>query len=253
MTASTRYRLTFCLIVGLLALPVEALLLPVARTPEPAAAAAEWTAGLDTSALRDAASNIDAYPAVYRRAIMSALTPEDRADAWRAYFTRELQSREGLTEAQRSVLRDAVGLASPDAFRAPMADGLKAEISSVFARAAEAFGKDAAAELFVTLGPKQLTRASALPLTQQLADRVRGWRAASARQEEDMTDCNCNPVIDTCDLTWDPWLECSELFTCEFDLVWPMCGPLWSWACTGWCRVIRWPEGSSGSPAGGGE
>ena len=242
MTASTRTRLTFCLIVGLLALPVEALLLPVARTPDPAAAAVAWTATLETADLREVAADIDAYPALYRRAIMTALVPEDRATAWRQYFSRELASRPALTEAQTAVLRDAVAIASPEAFAAPMPEDLKARISDLFARANEAFGQQAAAELFVTLGPKQLTRANALPLTQQLADRVRFWRTASARQEEEPeTYCNCNIEIDTCDLTWDPWLQCSELFTCEFDLVWPMCGPLWSWACTGWCRVIRFP------------
>ena len=48
--------------------------------------------------------------------------------------------------------------------------------------------------------------------------------------------------MDTCDLVPDPWLQCSELYSCNFDLNWPMCGPFWSWACTGWCKIIRWPE-----------
>jgi hypothetical protein len=98
-------------------------------------------------------------------------------------------------------------------------------------------GPDAAKELFVTLGPADPGADNALPIRQRLADSVRSWRVASARR----TDCNCNVEIDTCDIGQDPWLACSELYTCEFDLNWPMCGPLWSWACTGWCKITDWP------------
>jgi hypothetical protein len=63
----------------------------------------------------------------------------------------------------------------------------------------------------------------------------------ASAQEPGAGDCNCNIEIDTCDLMPNPWLKCSELYSCNFDLDWPMCGPLWSWACTGWCKVTRWP------------
>ena len=94
----------------------------------------------------------------------------------------------------------------------------------------DVLGKDAASELLVTLGPADPGALNALPLRQRLADSVRSWRVTSARR----TDCNCNIDIDTCDIGMEDWLQCSELFTCDFDLSWPMCGPLWSWACTGW-------------------
>lgn len=235
MTASTRSRLTICAIVGLITIPAEALLLPVAKTPNAAEAAIEWTAGLDADELRDAAAEIEAYPVHYRRAIMGALSPEDRSHAWRLFFDNYLAQHPELTDEQVGVIQDVHRVATPDAFRVPMAADLKARISDVFAKAQKALGPAAANELFVTLGPKQLQRASALPYRQQLADRVRAWRTVSA----ETTGCNCNIEIDTCDLLPDPILKCSELFTCEFDLNWPMCGPLWSWACTGWCRVLR--------------
>ena len=240
MTASTRSKLMMCLVVGLVTLPAEALLLPVARTPDAGVAAVEWTASLDTAELRDAASNIDAYPAVYRRAIMVALSPADRSTAWREFFQQYRDSHPALTIDQRSVIDDAIAMATADAFVAPVKPELGQRISRVFERAQNVFDKATAVELFITLGPKELKRASALPLTQRLADRVRSWRVVSA-QEEDEVDCNCSMVYDTCDLWPDPWLRCSELYTCTFDLNWPMCGPLWSWACTGWCKVIRWP------------
>jgi len=241
MTASTRSRLMVLAIVGLITIPAEAMLLPVARTPDAAAAAVEWAAGRDRDELVAAASEIDAYPALYRRAIMGALEPADRSDAWRQFLQRHIDAHPSLTAAQVAVLRDAIDVASPDAFTAPLPAPLKARISEVFAKATEVLGPQAANELFVTLGPKELKRPNALPITQQVADRVRSWRVVNAGG----ADCNCNIEIDTCDLMPDPWLQCSEQFTCAFDLEWPMCGPLWSWACTGWCRVLRWPWDSA--------
>jgi hypothetical protein len=136
------------------------------------------------------------------------------------------------------VIEDAIALATPAALGA--ADTATRErISTLFNEAREALGKDVANALFVTLGTEQSVRADVLPLRQRIADRVRSWRVANA----DSPDCNCNTDIDTC-TTWpEPeWLECSEMYSCEFDLTWPMCGPLWSWACNGWCRVVIWPD-----------
>jgi hypothetical protein len=238
MTASTRGRLLFCLVVGLIALPAEALLLPVARTPNPIKAAVEWTASLDQAQLRKAASNIDAYPPVYRKAIMGALTPDDRSSAWREFFQDYLDAHSSLSAEQVAVVREAMEVASPVALGSSIPAETKQRISDVFTRAQTVLGANAAKELFVTLGPKQSAKANALPLTQQLADSMRSWRVVSAAAD---VECNCNIEIDTCDVLPNPWLACSELYTCEFDLSWPMCGPLWSWACTGWCKVIRYP------------
>lgn len=242
MTASTRSRLMVLAIVGLITIPAEAMLLPVARTPDASAAAVEWAAGMDRDELVAAANEIDAYPALYRRAIMGALTPEDRSNAWRQFLQRHIDTHPTLTTAQVAVLKDAIDVASPEAFTVSMPAPLRARISEVFTKATTALGPKAATELFVTLGPKELTRANALPLTQRVADQVRSWRVVNAG----MSECNCNIEIDTCDLLPDPWLQCSEQFTCTFDLEWPMCGPLWSWACTGWCRVLRWPGEKNG-------
>jgi hypothetical protein len=241
MTASTRSKLLLSLVIGLITIPAEALLLPVARTPNAAAAAVEWTAGLSSTELRDAASHIDAYPGLYRRAIMGALSPADRSTSWRTFFRSYVASHPSLSTEQVAVINEAIDAATPDAFSLPVPTPTKERISRVFTKAEKVLGKQAATELFVTMGPKQAMGASALPLRQQLADRVRSWRVVSAA-EEDVVYCNCNIDIDTCDiLSTDPWLVCSELYTCEFDLNWPMCGPFWSWACTGWCKVVRWP------------
>jgi len=173
---------------------------------------------------------------------MTALPPADRAEAWRGYFHAYISSHPELTAEQLAALNESIEVITPDAFAAPPAPELKDRIGQAFAHTQQALGVQAATELFVTLGPKQLKKANALPLSQRIGDRLRSWRVVSASASSaDLVECNCNIDIDTCDLEPDPWLICSEQYICEFDLSWPMCGPLWSWACTGWCKVIRWP------------
>jgi hypothetical protein len=245
MTSRTRGRLMICLILGLVALPVEALILPVALTPDPAEAAREFTAAMSPDELNAAAAEIDAYPAVYRRAIMQELSAEARADVWRARFQAYLESHRDLTATQAAIVREARDLVSPALFTASLDPETRERVGTAFNRTVAELGPKAASELFVTLGPKVLERPSALPLTQRLADQVRSWRTASAQSAP---DCNCNRSMDVCDLVPDPWLVCSEAFDCNIDTTWPMCGPFWSWACTGWCRMTRFPgEGGEGS------
>lgn len=237
MSTRTRGRLMVCLTLALVALPVEALILPVALTPEPAEAAREFTAAMTPDELAAAAAVIDAYPAVYRRAIMQELSADARADVWRGRFDAYLESHRDLTRSQAAVVRDARDLVSPALFTTSPDAATRERVGLVFKRAMAELGPRAASELFVTLGPTALDRPSALPLTQRLADHVRAWRTASARRAP---DCTCSMDIDTCDmLVPDPWLVCSELYDCNIDTTWPMCGPFWSWACTGWCKLTR--------------
>jgi len=238
MTRSTRRRLTVSFVLALLVLPVETLLVPVARTPTQAAAAVQWAASLSAEDAQAAGDQIEDYPAVYRRALMGVLSSDNRSVVWRAHFQKFLHSHPELSPAQVAVIQDAIDIAGPGAFAPPIRDDIKERISEVFREANLLLGPEAAADLFVNLGPKGLTKKNALPVSQQIADRIRSWRVVNA----EYPDCNCNIDIDTCDLEPDPWLECSEMYTCNFDLTWPMCGPLWSWACTGWCKIIRWPK-----------
>ena len=249
MTASSRSKLMFALIIGLITLPAEALLLPVARTPNASVAAVEWAASLDSSELRNAASHIETYPGLYRKAIMATLSPADRSETWRGYFREYAESHPELNAEQRALIQDAIDIASPDVFKPPVAPAVKERIGKLFTKAETLFGKVAANELFVTLGPKEISGANPLPLTQRLADTVRSWTVVSASKgsNNDPVYCNCNMDIDTCDVLPDPWLKCSELYLCEFDLDWPMCGPLWCWACTGWCKIIRFPGSAGGN------
>ena len=238
MTASTRSRLLLCLVVGLIALPAEALLLPVARTPNPIAAAVEWTASLDSAELRDAAANIDAYPQVYRKAIMGALPPDDRSSAWRQFFQEYLDANPSLSADQIAVVREAMDVASPAAFGRGISAETKKRITDVFTRAREIARRERG-EGAVRHARAQTVREGERAAAAAAARRQPALVARGRMRRVNPSSCNCNVEIDTCDLMPNPWLACSELYTCEFDMEWPMCGPLWSWACTGWCKIIR--------------
>jgi hypothetical protein len=237
MTASTRARVTVCLVLAGLTLPAEALLLPIARTPKPADAAMAWAQGRSAAQLQSAGLEIDAYPPVYRRAIMVAMDPADRSLVWRTHLRRFLRTHRELTNEQAAVIEQAIDLASSDAFAPPLSPDVKEQITRIYGEALTVLGPKVTDELFVSLGPKKPVT-NALPLSQRIADSIRNWSVLNA----EYPDCNCNIDIDTCDLEPNPWLQCSELYTCNFDLNWPMCGPFWSWACTGWCKVLRWPD-----------
>jgi hypothetical protein len=236
MTSRTRGRLMICLILALVVLPVEALILPVAVTPDPAEAARAFTAAMSPDELSAAAAEINAYPAVYRRAIMQELSAEERARVWRRHIQAYLDSHRDLTASQAAVVGEARDLISPAFFTGSPDPAGRERLGVVFNRAIAELGPRAANELFVTLGPTVLEQRNALPLMQRIADQVRSWRTASARNQP---DCNCSMDWDTCDIAPDPWLVCSELYDCNIDVGWPMCGPLWSWACTGWCKLTR--------------
>src|SRR5262245_37468918 len=127
MTPGTRRRLMICLILGLVGFPVEAVLLPVARTPDPGVAAMEWAADLSRGDLQAASFQIDAFPPIYRRAIMRELEPRDRADVWRGHIRKFLRANT-LTRAQKEVLDDAVDLMDEEAFTPPVGSDLKNRI-----------------------------------------------------------------------------------------------------------------------------
>jgi hypothetical protein len=231
-----------CLILGLVTLPVEALILPIASTPDAEVAALEYVETMSPAELDAAAADLSAFPSVYRRAIMGELTPERRAEVWRAQLQLFLDSHRELTPGQAAVVRDAMALLTPAAVRADVSAEIRAQMGATFTKAVAELGPQTAGQLFVTLGPKAGTRASVLPFMQRLADQVRSWRVATAVE----TPCICNMSFDTCDLVPDPWLQCTETYSCTPDVSWPMCGPFWSWACNGWCRMLRQPGGGEG-------
>ena len=155
MTPRTRRRLTICAVLSLLILTAEIVLLPVAHTPDPMQAAMAWTAGLSAEELQQASFQIDAYPAVYRRAILGSLGPEDRSAVWRVHFLKYRSSHPDLTPAQVAVIEEALEIATSDAFMPPISAEVKDQIQRTFARAVSVLGPTATRELFVSLGPTE--------------------------------------------------------------------------------------------------
>ena len=140
MSSRTRVRLTIGLVLGLITLPAEALLLPIARTPDAAVAAREWADDLSTEERQSASLQIDAYPQVYRRAIMRELDPRDRADAWRGVLRRYLNTERQLTRDQVRVVQEAMELLSDETFTPPVARTSQARIRAVFDDAVAVLG-----------------------------------------------------------------------------------------------------------------
>jgi len=239
MTATTRRRLTVCLVLGLVTLPAEALLLPVVRARTPREAATAWAQSLATSDVQTAVARIEDYPYLYRRALMEVLSPTDRSNVWRAHFKLYIATHPELSSAQVALIQDMSAAASPDVFVPDTAQASKDKIASIFNDAKSLLGPVATVELFITMGPKSVSNtASLLPLSERLGNFVRSWRVF-AEEEAGPNDCNCSMSYDVCDLEPNPWLVCSELYSCDPDTTWPMCGPLWCWACNGWCKVLR--------------
>ena len=241
MTSRTRSRVTFCLILGLLTLPAEALLLPVARTPKADEAALEWAADLSAAQLRGGRrSRSMRIPLVYRKRAAHA---DERGRSFRclAHVSASLPARTSRPDARTDRVRrrgDRAAVVRRLRRRRWRRTSRNRSARSSTKRSS-LLGNQNAEELFVTLGPEE-TAARQRAAVHAAVGATRS--AAGASSTPSIPDCNCNIDIDTCDI-WpeDDWLQCSEMYTCNFDLSWPMCGPFWSWACTGWCKIISFP------------
>ena len=230
MTSRTRGRLTVAVVLGLLTLPAEAILLPVARTPDVAVAALDWSADL-AGRTGEASLEIDAYPLAYRRAIMTQLAPEVGRRRGRNTFA-ATSARTRNSHRRRSALQTRLRCCHPKRSRRRVA-GCKGIIKDLNRHRRRPRCRRAVRDAWT-----EEARARERPChwRQQLADsrprcaRPAGHSAATATSTS------------TKKTRTDPWLQCSELYTCNFDLNWPMCGPVWAWACTGWCKILRWPD-----------
>jgi hypothetical protein len=236
MTVRTRRRLMMCLLLGLITLPAEAVVLPVLRTPDPAMAARDWASDLGTNDLQTAALDIHAYPYVYRRAIMGALTPDERAQAWQAHFQSYLSRHPELTVTQQAVLERAAALATSDLFTGNVAPAdVQDQLTSTYAAAIQLLGLTTARDLFYRMGSGDTADAPAggLSLVARLTNSVREYFIVHAARSN---ACTCSDDADC----WEPWqnIICTETVDCDAVTNFPMCGPLWCYACTGTCKSI---------------
>ena len=241
MTIRTRRRLILCALVVLCTLPAEALVLPVLRTPDAGAAAREWAASLGHDELQQAGFDIHAYPYLYRRALLAAFSPEERAQVWQRHFRDFLNAHPDLDVYQRAVLSRALALSTPDVFSGPPAPVyVQDQLTAAYVAAIALFGKTTARDLFIRLGPDP-GGSSELPLQVRLTNMLRGYFVAHA---DETLDCDC---ADAGDCGVPSRSTCSEAVSCTPDTEFPMCGPLWCYACIGTCQTTSAGASQSGS------
>jgi hypothetical protein len=233
MTGRTRRLLIACALLVALAVPVEAVLIAAIRTPDSTVAARDWAISLSASDLQDVALHIQDYPFLYRRAIMTALEPADRAQVWRRYLNGYVSSNPDLDASSLLLIDRAVSAMTAEVFDDdPPADRV-AELASVFDLSLSTFGRRTATDLFMRLGPDDGSDA-ALPLALRATNAVREWVTLHARA----ADCDCSTrFVTSCDVAGSAGDACSDAASCDPDVSWPMCGVAWSAPCNGLCTA----------------
>lgn len=245
LSRATRRRILVCAAAAVLALPAEAALLASmsSRATSNDEAAREWAESLDSSALQDAAQRIQEFPYYYRRAIMTALEPDERSAAWRRYLT-NYAATHSLDPASRLVIRRAIAAMTPEVFDDGAPADQLAELSTVFDIGVGLFGRRTAIDLFMRLGPDENGAESlaALPLVERVSARVRGWLNVQAAGG----DCDCTTAFgSSCDVAGFTSAEvCAAATGCEPDVSWPMSGVAWAFTANGVCSSSQ-----AGAPA----
>jgi hypothetical protein len=237
LSRATRRRLAVCAAAAVLALPAEAVLLAsMSRAQSNDDAAREWTESLNAGELQDAAQRIQEFPYYYRRAIMTALEPDERSAAWRRYLT-NYAATHSLDPASRLVIRRAIAAMTPEVFDDGAPADQLAELSSVFDIGVGLFGRRTAIDLFMRLGPDDtgVESLAALPFAERVNARLRGFFNVHAEN----ADCDCTTVFGaSCDVAGLTSAEvCAAATGCEPDVSWPMSGVAWAFTANGVCSV----------------
>jgi hypothetical protein len=226
MTPQTRRRVIVALFAIALTFPVEAVLVRAVST-DADQSIRQWVGSLSDTDLQAAADVIQDYPFAYRRAIMQALSPEQRSNVWRLHI-QEYRDRPSTDSSAYPVLDAAIALASPSLFEG-VDTGRDNEVIAVAEQLVTVVGRDDAHYLLYRLGPPDGTFASLEPLSQKLAALARRLTVVLARAD----DCNCNQNFG-CD---GPY-RCKDGTGCEPVTEWPMCGWFWNQECNGTCHSI---------------
>lgn len=231
MTQRTRRRVFLALLVAALTMPVESVLLRALAAPDQATAAQQFASSLGAYDLSAAAGQVQAYPFLYRRAIMRSLSPDLRAFVWRLHIQMYIQIHPELDDDAVGLLQYASSLITPDVMSG--VNGGSPEVNAVAAQIQATLGRDVADYLLYRLGPPdtQIASASVLPIREQLANFVRREFVALAFGG----DCDCATDWGCDGGTCDGGSGCAP------DTTWPMCGWLWNETCDGTCRngIIR--------------
>ena len=233
LTKTARFVIA-CVMVLAVSATIEAGLLAALRTPDAASAASGWVSSLSASELQDAALRIHTYPYFYRRAIMTALEPDDRALTWRRYLATYAAAHPELDITARALLTRASAAMTPEVFDdTPPAERLN-ELATIYEISLTMLGRRVATDLFLRLGPDE-NGLSALPVSERLAHTVRNWVTLHASG----SDCDCAAQLPvSCDASGAAGDICTTTSGCEPIVAWPMCGLVWSLPCNGTCTTL---------------
>lgn len=228
MSKSTR-RIVFlsCLVV-LLTIPAELLLLRALAVPDQNVAIRNWAESLSPSSLRSASARIQAYPVLYRREIMRALEPADRAKVWRAHLDTYLQARPTLDATTVGLIETAGSLMTPSLF-GNATDAERESIRAVAEQIQAQIGQREAEYLLKHLGPLDGTFAAYEPLAMSITNKLRGLFVGVAQSN----DCTCE--VGTQCYGW--YASCADATGCNLYYGWPACGWTWTVPCNGLCQA----------------
>jgi hypothetical protein len=210
-----------------LTLPAEVVLLKALQAPNDQVAASQWVAELDSTELDAVSKSIQSYSVAYRRAIMAALQPAERAAVWRDHIDQYLASHRGLDAAAVDALQDAQAALTPTVLGDNSRAAERAHLEVAGKHIEALLGVEEANYIARDLGARTATMASAEPLLDRLASFARNQFILLARAD----DCDCGS-----DQECGYYLYyCSGSQGCNVDDSWPMCGYWWNSPCNGLC------------------
>src|SRR6187402_2617619 len=102
-----RQRVVVCTIALAIALPAETILVQAVAEPNAESVARRWASSLGAGDLSTAAALVENYPLIYRKEILRALAPEQRARVWRRHLGDYLAAHPELDEATLAAIRGA--------------------------------------------------------------------------------------------------------------------------------------------------
>lgn len=219
----------WCLVLAALTLPPEFLALEVlADSPRPLASV--WVSRMDATALKAAAGTISEYPVEYRRALLAALAPEDKAQVWRRVASNYIGAHPTLAASSVELLREVEALAVTSSF-VNQTEKAKSRLTTVANSVRSSLGEDAYRELFLAAGPVTVLSAeksAALPVRIRLAGLLRSYVLKAATNP----NCNCYQYGADCG---GPYY-CSAGTACDFWYI--GCGIWYQSVCDGYCTPI---------------
>jgi hypothetical protein len=227
VSPKTRRRVFLSVLMVALMLPAEVVLLKALQAPNDKVAADQWVAELDGAALEDAAKAIQSYSVPYRRAIMGALSPAERASVWRDHIDQYVASHRDLNTVAIDALRSAQAALTPTALGEKATSTERAALDAAGKQIEAVLGVEEAGYVARDLGARGATMANAEPLLDRLASVARNQFILLARAD----DCNCAGDQECGYYS----AYCSTSAGCQTDGSWPMCGYWWNTPCNGLC------------------